>query len=144
MFEGKKHSAWIKEYTKEIFKCIGERKIDIIIISAPSFALFEMAGKIKREFPNVKIVFDYRDPWYLWNGRKNIALIKEKMYLLHADKIVCFSEPFRQEMCKTFHLGKEKTEVIYNCYSAKGIEQGYRRSVPSTQDRRWYCFYRMI
>lgn len=117
LFEGKKHEKWIQEHAGEVLRCIEERKIEIVIISGPSFSLFKIAKNIKKAFPNVKVVFDYRDPWHLWNGKRNIAYLKEKSYLKNADMVVCFSEPFREDMCKIFQLDKARTEVVYNGYS---------------------------
>lgn len=122
-FQGIFYEKWLKDYEKAIWECIVQKEIKKIIISGPSFSLFSIAKKIKKKNGNIKIIFDYRDPWFLWKKRKNLAYLKEKRYLKYADCIVCFSEIFRQDMCKAFEIDINKTEVVYNGYSEETWEK---------------------
>lgn len=116
-FEGKKHKKWLEKNKNIILNIIIKKKIKKVIISGPSFSLFKIAKSIKRIDKNIKVIFDYRDPWHLWNCKKNAAYLKEKEYLKYADMVICFSGPFQKDFCKTFHIEQEKTAVVYNGYS---------------------------
>lgn len=83
-FQGKFYKNWLRDYDGAIWECINKNEIKRIIISGPSFALFSIAKKIKKRDENIKIIFDYRDPWHLWKKQKNLAYLKEKRYLRYA------------------------------------------------------------
>lgn len=121
-FEGYKYKRWIKQNRCKILEIINQEKIDKVIISGPSFSLFAIAEEIKKNTA-VKVIFDYRDPWHLWNCKKNRAYYKEKRYLKYADTIVCFSDRYKEDFCKVFHIPEEKAAVIYNGYSEKDWEK---------------------
>lgn len=118
-FEGYKYAKWLKLNYKKILKIIRERNVDQIIISGPSFSLFKFCSIVKKEGLAVKIIFDYRDPWHMWNYKKNFAYLREKKYLLHADFVVCFSDAFREDFCRVFRFPREKTATVYNGFSEK-------------------------
>ena len=122
-FQGRFYKKWLKEHDREIKECIDTNKIEKIIISGPSFALFSIAKKIKKNDADIRIIFDYRDPWYLWKKQKNLAYLKEKKFLKYADCVVCFSEAFRNDMCKIFKISMDKAKVVCNGYSEETWEK---------------------
>lgn len=98
-FQGIFYKKWLKNYEEAILGCILHKGIKKVIISGPSFALFSVAEKIKKKDGSIKIIFDYRDPWFLWKKKKNLAYLKEKKYLKNADRIVCFSTHHPNNHC---------------------------------------------
>ena len=102
---------------REIRHILDEEEYKVVIISAPSFVLFRFAQKIKKSKADVSVVFDYRDPWFLWNQKKNFAYISEKHYLKYADAIIGFTDVFTEDMRKAFHLPSSKCHTVYNGYS---------------------------
>ncbi len=133
-FQGIFYKKWLKNYEEAILGCILHKGIKKVIISGPSFALFSVAEKIKKKDGSIKIIFDYRDPWFLWKKKKNLAYLKEKKYLKNADCIVCFSEAFRKDMCRTFKIESSKTAVVYNGYSDDGWKKAERRAGKKKRD----------
>lgn len=116
-FSGATYKRWARRHEEEILDNICKYSIGEVIISGPSFSLFSIIPQIKKRNKNIKVILDYRDPWHLWKWKKNIAYYKEKRYLKYADVIVCFSEPFQEDMCTVFHIDTNKLKIIYNGYS---------------------------
>lgn len=108
---------WSIHAKKMILSEISNSQIGVVIISGPPFSLFRLARIIKKTFPGVKVVLDYRDPWNVWNGRSGIPWAKERRVLNCADKTIFASK----DLCDYFRdrnlLSIEKSAVISNGYS---------------------------
>lgn len=116
-YEGVLKQVWMWKNHRKIRHILDKTEYGTVIISAPSFVLFRFARIIKKRNASVSIVFDYRDPWHLWNRRKNFAYFSEKRCLKYADAIVGFTDNFTEDMKKTFHLPAPKCHTVYNGYS---------------------------
>ena len=116
-YEGILKQIWIWKSRQEIRRVLDEAEYETVIISAPSFVLFTFAKFIKKRKVSVSVVFDYRDPWHLWNRKKNFAYCTEKRCLKYADIIVGFTNIFMDDMKKIFHLPAGKCRTVYNGYS---------------------------
>lgn len=113
-------SSWVRQYGNEICKIIQEEAIKNVIISVPSFTFMKLGKLIKRKCVGAVIIYDYRDPWYLWRRKKNPAYFREKYYLQFANCIVGFSERFRNDMIKEMGIVPRKINTVYNGYFEKG------------------------
>jgi len=116
---------WLAKYKKQILLSIEEKNIDTVIVSGPPFTLFSIVKDIKKKYPKVKVILDYRDPWGLWNYKKSIAYFREQSYLKKADQVVVVTPMAMEDTYIHFKL-KQKPEVVYNGYSDlvwKGIDQ---------------------
>ena len=71
VLSGYSSKKWAKSVTGEILSQIRNKKIDVIILSGPSFGPFYLAKKIKRT--GVKLILDYRDPWTCWYEKYSLA-----------------------------------------------------------------------
>ncbi len=91
----------------------------VVIISGPPFSVFSISAFIKNNFPAVKVILDYRDPWNLWNNRKGISFFKEKSALINADRIIVTNESLKMSMASTFNISVDKFAVVLNGYSAE-------------------------
>lgn len=116
-YEGISKQIWLLKYKKKILQLIAKEKIQTVIISVPTFVLLSLGPLIKRKFPRICLVYDYRDPWFLWNKKKTPAFYKEKKYLFCADRIIGFSEVFSADLVKEMGLEPEKVRTVYNGYS---------------------------
>ena len=58
-------NEFIKKAKNVIVKLVREKKIELVVISAPPFSIFNVIKFIKKRFPEVRIIVDYRDPWNL-------------------------------------------------------------------------------
>lgn len=110
---------WCISSRKKISEFIQEHGITKVIISGPSFVLFSLAGMLKKDSGDLKVILDYRDPWNLWNGKAGISKYMENRYQKHSDCIVCFSEKFKTDMEKVFPACRGKYQVVYNGFSEK-------------------------
>lgn len=110
---------WIWKYQKEITNLIDRLKVRTVLISVPAFVLVKLGKRIYRGFPEVKLVYDYRDAWHLWNGKKNLAYFLEKRYLSYADQVVGFSDDFSRAMRQVMGISEKKIATVYNGFSEK-------------------------
>ncbi|MEZ9866563.1 glycosyltransferase [Vibrio sp. 10N.261.51.A4] len=112
-----KANVWLNKYKKDILDEIS-LGVDTVIISGPPFVLFSFVKEVKKTYPNVNVIIDYRDPWGLWNFKKSYAYIREKQTLTSADKIVVVTPLAKEETINHFKIiDKNKVDVIYNGYS---------------------------
>lgn len=129
-YEGLSKQLWIWKNRSEIRRLLREINYDVLIISAPSFVLFRFAEKVKKINASIPVILDYRDPWHLWNRKKNFAYLTEKRRLRYADAVVGFSEIFAKDMEQVFHLPKGKCRVVYNGYSEADWSAAESRYAP--------------
>jgi hypothetical protein len=54
---------WVPFALRVARKIVKQYKIDAAIITAPPFSAFVVGNKLKRIFPNLKIIADFRDEW---------------------------------------------------------------------------------
>jgi glycosyltransferase involved in cell wall biosynthesis len=110
-------NLWIRSASGPILEYIGKNEIRTIIISGPPFGTFSIVPKIKKNYPDVKVVLDYRDPWNLWNNRKGPAYFKERKIARLADRIIVTNGPLKGSMAGKLKIEPKKIEVISNGYS---------------------------
>ena len=115
--EGIYKQFWMAKYRKNIVELIEKYKITTVLISVPAFACLKLGKIIKKKYGNIKLIYDYRDPWHLWNMKKNIAYCKEKRYLKYADKIIGFSDVFVQDMKAVFGIEDSRIHTVTNGFS---------------------------
>ena len=131
--EGIKKHLWMIKHKKEILDLISKNGISRILISVPSFSLMSLGPFIRRKLPGTVLIYDYRDPWFLWNRHKGIPYYKERKALSCADLVIGFSDVFSRDMAAEFGLPTDKIRTVYNGYSEadwKAFEQK-SESVPS-------------
>lgn len=116
-YEGLYKQIWLWKYKNDICKIIEENEIDTVIISVPAFVFLQMGKVIHKKYADIRIIFDYRDPWYLWNLKKNLAYWRERRYLYYADYIIGFSNPFTADMIKYLKADPQKISTVWNGYS---------------------------
>lgn len=114
---------WVRKYRDRICQIINEEKADKVIISMPSFSFVKLGKRINNECASVKLIYDYRDPWYLWNHKRNPAYYCERYYLKYADCIVGFSERFCNDMIKEMKIAPDRVYTVYNGYSEKSWQK---------------------
>ena len=89
---------WKNTLKRQIKTIINQNSIDYIIITIPPFLLASHVLELKKYFPKIKFVIDYRDPWTenkSFHGFKNIKPSRlnyekkiEKKALMNADLIL--------------------------------------------------------
>ena len=114
---------WNKQAWVSLKKIFNEKNTKVVILSGPYFTTFSLIDKIKKNYPNIKIIIDYRDPWNLLNKGSKHTIKKEQRYLDIADNIVFFSEMFKKKMCEKFVINEKKCLTVYNGYDQDLWEQ---------------------
>lgn len=55
--------TWLPVLSRVAPRIIRERKIDLVLITVPAFSNLLLIKKLRKEFPNLPIVADFRDEW---------------------------------------------------------------------------------
>src|ERR1035437_1060481 len=55
--------TWLPVLTRAARRIIRKRKIDLVLITAPPFSSVLLVEKLRKEFPHLPIVVDFRDEW---------------------------------------------------------------------------------
>ena len=100
------------EYSKEITSKV---KIDAVLVTAQPYLMHRLGYKLKKRFPNIKWVADYRDAWttseinivnkgklFTFLGKIDRKL--ERKWLSNADFITSVSFPLAERISKIFNV----------------------------------------
>ncbi|RME18706.1 MAG: glycosyl transferase family 1 [Bacteroidetes bacterium] len=114
---------WIKPSVKILSTLLKTNKIDVIISTGPPHSLHIIALKLKQQFPDIKWIADFRDPWtnidflnelqltsYALQQHKNL----EKKVVQTADRIISVSPTLTKELSLLDPSNKEKFFTITN------------------------------
>ena len=108
---------------KEAVKIINKKKINYIILSGPPFSLFFLVKDLKKNYPNIKIILDYRDGWTSRIENKIYYPLKyiienyyEKFFLEKADFIICATKTIFRKI-KLINKKNKKIILLTNGFS---------------------------
>lgn len=98
---------WIKPSVKYLSRYLSENKVDAIISSGPPHSMHLIAKELKRKFPDLKWVSDFRDPWTnidfyadlkltRWADKKHKRL--EKEVLNESDCVISIGRSLSDEL----------------------------------------------
>ncbi len=102
------HDLWITGAFNEGVKLLEANTYDFIISSYSPPAVHVVASKLKRKFPNVKWIADFRDLWaynHLQSARGLLGLYekyKERSTIKNSDIILTVSTPLSEVMQKKY------------------------------------------
>jgi glycosyltransferase involved in cell wall biosynthesis len=110
---------WVKPSVKYLKKYIEENAIDAIVSTGPPHSMHLIALGLKKHFPTIKWIADFRDPWTeidfyhelqltSWADKKHKRL--EKEVIESADEVLVIGN----KMAEQFSKLKENVSVIYN------------------------------
>lgn len=127
---------WIPTAVKALKKIILETKPDAIITTGPPHSLHLIGQLIKKRFPNLYWISDFRDPWseidyldkfYASKPARGLQKRMEKKVLNRADKVVTVSQSWAKDLQK-----HTKTPVI--CITNGYDEEDFSISTKKKQD----------
>jgi len=110
---------WSIKANKTIKTLIKRENIETVIISSPPFSFLFTSYFLRKQFNNLKIILDYRDPWNLWNGGSLISNFLEKKIIKSATYITVTNDNSKTDLSKLYSINRNKISVIYNGYSQK-------------------------
>ncbi|MDO9154698.1 MAG: glycosyltransferase [Paludibacter sp.] len=115
---------WIKPSVQYLSNYIKDNQVDAIITTGPPHSMHLIGYEIKKKFPNIKWVADFRDPWTNIDFYKDLHLTfiadkihhqLEKKIIKSADSILVVSNGMKEE----YELLQPKhIQVISNGYDA--------------------------
>jgi len=122
---GSAGKIWLLSAKRNIKKVIISSCIDTVIISGPPFTLFNAVNFLKKY--NGQIIVDYRDPWFDWSIISHLRK-KESKILSQVNKVMVFSELFRNDLIKEYGLDESKCFAVYNGFNNDAWENYTQKS----------------
>ncbi len=119
---------WIKPSIKFLSDYLKKNPVDAIISTGPPHSMHLIALGVKKQFPDLKWIADFRDPWTNIDFYKelNLSWISDKIHhnfekkvIQNADCLTVVSNGMREEFKL---LNPKKLEVITNGYDSSDAE----------------------
>lgn len=120
---------WIRPSVKYLYKYLKEHPVDAIVTTGPPHSMHLIAMRLKKHFPNIKWVADFRDPWTNIDFYKDLHLTKwadgkhhrfEKHVVTQADAITVVSTGMQEEFLLMRPAG---VHVIANGYDEDDVHK---------------------
>jgi len=119
---------WVKPSVKFLSNYLKENQVDVLITTGPPHSMHLIGLELKNEYPNLKWVADFRDPWTqisyhselkLTNHSKKKHKELERAVIKTADCVLAtsFSDAENYSL-----IGADKTEVITNGYESNDFK----------------------
>jgi glycosyltransferase involved in cell wall biosynthesis len=134
--------TWLPVLTRTARRIVRERKIDLVLITVPPFSSVLLVAKLRKDFPDLPIVLDFRDEWLSTlvdlagfsnsERARSVARTAEARAVTNATTIVAVTEAARREIRARYPSEpEEKFQLVPNGFDATKLP----RSEPSTQSR---------
>jgi hypothetical protein len=134
--------TWYPVLLRVARRIIKERNIDLVLITVPPFSSVLLVEKLRKEFPKLAIVVDFRDEWLstaidlvgFSRGKRARAVARnvEAGAVTNATAIVAVTEAARREIRERYPLEPEsKFLLLPNGFDATRL----RRYAPSSEPR---------
>lgn len=121
---------WIKPSVRFLSQYLAENKIDVMLTSGPPHSTHLIGLALKKRFPQLKWVADFRDPWmhiHAYHDAKLHTAAREKQaafenaVLTQADAVITVSKPIRESLAARSGGPAEKFHVITNSYEPVAV-----------------------
>src|ERR1700760_1264781 len=132
--------TWFPVLSRVAPRIIRERKIDLVLITVPPFSNFLLIKKLRKQFPNLPIVADFRDEWIATSFElvsfsfsdspraEQTARRIEAETVVNATTVVAVTEAARQKIQSRYpEQPDEKFQLVPNGFDATKLS----RSTPS-------------
>jgi len=133
--------CWEDHFKETIPKIIRENKITKLIVSGPPYRYIKFAHGLKKEFPALELILDYRDPWNDFNDpfpiseeRHEYERALEKEMLTKVDKIITVSD-FQQQLILNNQPNSAPIFVIPNGFDHEDYQDNIRAKEHSDKIR---------
>ena len=134
--------TWFPVLTRAARRIVRERSIDLVLITAPPFSTVLLVEKLRKEFPRLAIVADFRDEWlsttidlvsFSRSARaRRAARNAEASAVANATAIVAVTEAARREIRARYPQEPDnKFQLIPNGFDSTRV----RSSAPSLGPR---------
>jgi len=134
---------WVKPSTKFLKQYLKDNTIDVIVTSGPPHSLHLIGLNLKKQFPDIKWIADFRDPWTEISYYKHLKLTKksdnkhrhlEREVFKNADITLATSytdaENFRKNGANAFCItnGFDESDALQKPYDSKADKNHFTLS----------------
>jgi hypothetical protein len=134
--------TWLPVLARAARRIVRERSIDLVLITAPPFSSVLLVEKLRKEFPRLAIVADFRDEWLSTTidlvgfsrseRARRAARNAEASAVKNATAVVAVTEAARREIRARYPQEPDnKFQLIPNGFDSTRV----RRSAPSAEPR---------
>jgi glycosyltransferase involved in cell wall biosynthesis len=129
--------TWLPIVTRAASRIIRERTIELVLITVPPFSSTLLVKRLRKRFPNLAIVADFRDEWLTTaidlfgvsrsDRARALARDAEADTVKHASAITMVSESARRQIRSRYpHEPKEKFQLIPNGFDSTRLAPATR------------------
>ena len=133
--------TWLPILTRAARRLVRRRNIDLVLITAPPFSTLLLVEKLRKEFPELAIVVDFRDEWITTaidlvgfsrtERARRVARNTEASAVANATAVVAVTEAARCEIRSRYpQEPEEKFLLIPNGFDATRLRSSAPSSVP--------------
>lgn len=129
--------TWVPVLKRAACRIITRRKIDVVLITVPPFSSVLLAAHLRKKFPDLPIVLDFRDEWltttftlvsFLFSRTERARKIAENAEagaIASATAVVAVTEAARREIRARYpHEPESKFQLVPNGFIATDIRPG--------------------
>ena len=124
--------TWLPVLTRAVRRIVGSRAIDLVLITVPPFSSLLLVERLRKRFPLLPIVIDFRDEWlsstinlvsFSRSARAlRIARDAEASAVRNATAVVAVTDAARREIRARYPLEPEdKFQLVPNGFDATRI-----------------------
>ena len=128
--------TWFPVAIRAASRIVEKSKIDLVIITVPPFSCLLLVSKLRKRFPNLAIVADFRDEWistafdlvsFLFSSTvrsRNLARRVEARAIANSTAVVAVTEAARREIRGRYPQEAEnKFQLIPNGFDATRLQR---------------------
>lgn len=128
--------VWLPKLTSTARRIVRDREIDLVLITGAPFSSFLLSERLRKQFPRLPIVLDFRDEWlstqveiggFPFSGSKrarSFAVRAESSAVASATAVVAVTENARRAMRSRYpQETDEKFQLISNGFDATRLRR---------------------
>jgi glycosyltransferase involved in cell wall biosynthesis len=140
--------TWLPILTRAARRIVRKRKIDLVLITVPPFSSVLLVERLRKEFPDLPIVIDFRDEWltttfdlvsFLFSRSERtraIAQNAEASAVANATAIVAVTEAARRQIRNRYPQEVDsKFQLIPNGFDGTRLHKSLRLPEPRPDGR---------
>ena len=128
--------TWLPVLTRAARRIVKKRNIDLVVITVPPFSTLLVVEKLRKEFPDLPIVIDFRDEWlvtafdlvsFLFSRSeraRGIAIKAEAKAVANATAVVAVTEAARRVIRSRYPQEPDnKFQLVPNGFDATKLQR---------------------
>jgi len=140
--------TWLPLLTYTARRLVRKRGIDLVLITTPPFSTVLLVERLRKSFPGLPIVIDFRDEWLSTNfdlvsfvfsvseRAKSVACVAEARAVTDATAVVAVTEAARRQIRSRYPQQPEsKFHLISNGFDSTRLQRSQTPSVPRSDGK---------